>query len=689
MQFLYPGFLWALTALAIPVIIHLFHFRKFKKLYFSNIKFLKQVQEQSRSRNRLRHLLILLSRMLVFTFLVLAFARPYNPDKVTKKTAGKTAVSVFVDNSFSMNAMGTGGTLFQLSCDQAIAIANSYDESDRFQLLTNDFEGFRDRFVSRNEFIRQVRELKISYASRKFSSVLARQEDLLIGQDAPNKQRFMISDFQQSVSDIQDFSDHDNITTLLIPVKAETQDNIWVDSAWFESPVRQAGVSEKLFVRVKNSSEQAIENIRITVQVNKQTKIGNVSVPPLGESTAEIGFSNQSNGPHNCRVWIEASEYQPAFDDTLHLAYNVNQYIPILVVNNGDLPSDPVSQVFANDEFFKVVRTNIRNFDPSTIQQFQMVVVNSVDQPGSGIADMLKGFAESGGTVFLFPGKQADVNMWNNLHRQLGVPSIIRRDTMRNSVIAVNQTHPIFYGVLEKENARVSLPEARVHYPIMSGATSGENVLMTMRTGNSFLSGFRVGKGFIYRCAVPALPEGGNFIRHAFFVTTLIRAAELSMQGNPLYIDMGDQNALQVRLPDNNPEKNFSVEDVDTDFSFIPLTMRNTRGMADLMLSTEDGRSMLERAGIYRIMFGGEEQLRLGVNYSRLESDLRAYMPQNLRDMLASEGKNGFQVSDAISDEGSSVNLALNQSGELWKYCLILALAFIGIETLLLRLWKA
>ncbi|MCC6723197.1 MAG: BatA domain-containing protein, partial [Saprospiraceae bacterium] len=35
MQFLYPGFLFALAALAIPIIIHLFYFRRFKKVYFT------------------------------------------------------------------------------------------------------------------------------------------------------------------------------------------------------------------------------------------------------------------------------------------------------------------------------------------------------------------------------------------------------------------------------------------------------------------------------------------------------------------------------------------------------------------------------------------------------------------------------------------------------------------------------
>ncbi|MEP6647066.1 MAG: BatA domain-containing protein, partial [Saprospiraceae bacterium] len=34
MQFLYPSFLWALTALSIPIILHLFYFRRYKKVYF-------------------------------------------------------------------------------------------------------------------------------------------------------------------------------------------------------------------------------------------------------------------------------------------------------------------------------------------------------------------------------------------------------------------------------------------------------------------------------------------------------------------------------------------------------------------------------------------------------------------------------------------------------------------------------
>ena len=80
MKFLYPQFLYALTALAIPIIIHLFNFRKFKTIYFSNVRFLKEVKQQTKAQSELKHLLILLSRLLAITSLVLAFAQPYIPE---------------------------------------------------------------------------------------------------------------------------------------------------------------------------------------------------------------------------------------------------------------------------------------------------------------------------------------------------------------------------------------------------------------------------------------------------------------------------------------------------------------------------------------------------------------------------------------------------------------------------------
>ncbi|HMX40777.1 MAG TPA: BatA domain-containing protein [Saprospiraceae bacterium] len=64
MSFVFPAFLAALAVLAIPIIIHLFYFRRFKKVYFTNVRFLKEVKEETSNRQKLRNLLVLLMRCL-------------------------------------------------------------------------------------------------------------------------------------------------------------------------------------------------------------------------------------------------------------------------------------------------------------------------------------------------------------------------------------------------------------------------------------------------------------------------------------------------------------------------------------------------------------------------------------------------------------------------------------------------
>src|SRR5690348_11567661 len=113
MNFLYPGFLFALFAVAIPVIVHLFNFRRFKKVLFTNVRFLKEIKQDTRARSNLKHLLILISRILAVIFLVLAFAQPYIPSKNHAAMKERNKVSIYIDNSFSMDAVGRNGSLIE------------------------------------------------------------------------------------------------------------------------------------------------------------------------------------------------------------------------------------------------------------------------------------------------------------------------------------------------------------------------------------------------------------------------------------------------------------------------------------------------------------------------------------------------------------------------------------------------
>jgi len=147
------------TTSAIPIIIHLFFFRRFKKVYFTNVKFLKEVKEETSARRKLRNLLVLLMRLLAIAMLVFAFAQPFIPqsEEVQK---GNKSVSIFIDNSFSMNALSSDTKLIEKAKQRAREVVNAYAVEDEFQILTNDFEGRHQRMVSREDALALIDEVQ-------------------------------------------------------------------------------------------------------------------------------------------------------------------------------------------------------------------------------------------------------------------------------------------------------------------------------------------------------------------------------------------------------------------------------------------------------------------------------------------------------------------------------------------------
>ena len=111
-----PAMLWGLLAVLIPVVVHLFNFRRYKKVYFSNVDQLVDLRTESRRHNNLRQWLVLAMRVLAIDFLVLAFAQPVIGHRNGNARSGQTAVSIFVDNSYSMAGASGDGSLLDLAC---------------------------------------------------------------------------------------------------------------------------------------------------------------------------------------------------------------------------------------------------------------------------------------------------------------------------------------------------------------------------------------------------------------------------------------------------------------------------------------------------------------------------------------------------------------------------------------------
>lgn len=179
MRFVHPEILWALTALAVPVLIHLFNFRRYKKIAFSNVSFLKEVQSETTRSSKIRHLLILICRLLVFTSIIFAFAQPFFPTALSERMNGVRAVSVYVDNSLSMQGIQDGISLLESSKQKASALINSFSNNDRFQIISNNFKGTDQRLLSKDEALQTIQSITLSPETKLLSAVFTRQRELL------------------------------------------------------------------------------------------------------------------------------------------------------------------------------------------------------------------------------------------------------------------------------------------------------------------------------------------------------------------------------------------------------------------------------------------------------------------------------------------------------------------------------
>jgi hypothetical protein len=186
-RFLNPQFLFALSLISIPIIIHLFNLRRFKRVLFTNVKFLQELKEETTRLSKIKHLLVLASRILAITFLVLAFAQPIIPLANNSISKAEKVVSVYIDNSFSMDAITKEGSLLEVAKKKAREITLAFSPSTRFQILTDDFEAVHQRLLSRDEMLIEIDRVKSSPLSKPFSEVILRQQEAL--SQEPNKSK--------------------------------------------------------------------------------------------------------------------------------------------------------------------------------------------------------------------------------------------------------------------------------------------------------------------------------------------------------------------------------------------------------------------------------------------------------------------------------------------------------------------
>ena len=640
MQFKHPEILYALLLLLIPIIIHLFQLRRFQKVAFTNVEFLKKATLQTRKSSQVKKWLVLLTRLVALACIILAFAQPFTASKTALNSEKETVI--YIDNSFSMEAKGSNGPMLKRSLQQ---LYDHLEGEENISWFTNDVT---KKGVSITDFKNEVLSIDYSPMQLSLEAILLKAEQLFSQSNTAEKRLVIISDFQDNGS----FPEvPKNIKIEAVKTKPVTVNNLSIDTAFV---LRKSVENTQLQVVVSAEGEWP-ESVPVSLW-NDERLVAKTAVDLSNTASNNITFDIEN--PESLKGKITLTDTHLQYDNNLFFSINAPEKIKVLSINEGE--AGFLQKLFDNEKYaYKQQNFNQLNYSDLPSQNF--VVLNELKQIPKSLITALKAFEENGGSLLVIPSKEAEINTYNNLLNTLQIGQFQQLNTSEKKITKIHFSHPLYEEVFEKQVTNFQYPTVQSFFEVTHQASK----VLELEDGSPFL----LQKGNNYIATAAFSRENSNFKNSPLIVPSLINMAQQSLPLPNLYYEIGQNNTFVVPIKLGQDEI-LTVEDSLS--SFIPLqqTKANSVAITTTEVPTYAGNFTVNRK---------EDRLQLvSYNNPRNESRLRYLDPKNW------EGTTSYNSVEKVFEAIAKSN----HINSLWKWFVIFAVLFLIIELCILKFFK-
>ena len=671
MNFIAPEFLYALGFLAIPILIHLFNFRRYKTVQFSQVRFLKSVKKQTQSTSRLKHLVVLACRCLALAALVFAFAQPFFIDKNLTEVTGNKGVVIYMDNSFSMQASAEVGSLLDDAKNKAIAVTKAYQESDKFQLHTNLFEAGEQRWLNKEAFINKLQEVGFSPNFRSFSAITNRLQAAENDKDY-NLEYYIIGDLQKTSYQLQE--EQDSAVFYVLPVQSQLQQNAWVKDFTAFQPFHLPSMNENFNLKVEQTEGGDKSQLNGKLLLNGELK--NPFIIEMDRDSAEksINFNNPESNQVLGKIAIK--DYPVSFDDTFYFSYPTDRKIEVLHLFEN-IKNTSISSLFFKDSLVDFESTTVKRIDYSKLKTANLVILENIDLLSNGLISELTSFINDGGSLLFFPSLNMQTASINPLFNQFGIKGYGKKVLDTLQVNELNTNSSLFNNVFEETPKNINFPKSYQTWAIQQDQNSISEQLFTFANGTSFLKKYEVNSGELYLCASNLNSTSGNFGKHALFVPTIYNMALQSARRSSISYLMDETKiVLNAITASESPLKLKKGN-----YEWIPKQNWKDNSVEIYL------KNKIIEPGFYSVLRDNKVLEQLAFNYNRKESDLKQFTAEEFKLQGEKQGLE-IEILDGNTETLTANINALGKAQSLWKYFIALCLLFIGLEILFLRILK-
>ena len=380
MEFLYPNMLYALFALIIPIVIHLFNFRRHKLVYFSNTSILKTIEQENSKTKKLKYIITLIARMLFIAALVIAFAFPYKKDNNTINNNVDNLIAVYIDNSMSMQSLSSEKTLFEDARTSAMKLVENLNQAQKYVLLSNDRDPKNEYPMNKDEMLIRLNEMKTESVSTTFEDIYNSLSFIRKKNDFNSATFFVYSDFQNNTMTSGDLKVDTTIQIVVFPLESDFQNNIYIDSVWLQSPVLQKNMTNELNARIVNETQNEIKGLPVNFSIDENV-VAYTTCDIKADSYADVNmqFAIENEGDSKAKVSIKDSPI--TFDDEYNLVLKVRPEINVIEISSTSNSQQPIANslnlLFDGDPLINYQSMNQYNIDQNVINEAQMIVLDA------------------------------------------------------------------------------------------------------------------------------------------------------------------------------------------------------------------------------------------------------------------------------------------------------------------------
>ena len=704
MTFLNPLFLFGLAAAAIPLIIHLFNFRRPRKIDFSSLTFIKELEKSTMQRVRIKQWLLLLLRTLAIACLVLAFARPTLTGSMVGALGARatSAIAIVIDNSRSMALRDSRGAYLDQALNLADGILEVSSQGDEVYLLPvagpTDAEG--ESFEVKSLAREAIRSIAIQPAAIPLNERIEQATQWLAASEHLNKELYLLTDLQQhTFLDSIKIDSLSGLRTYLVPVGDRAYSNIAITEVEVLSRIIEVGQPARISATIVNYSDEPVEGYVVSAFLDEERLAQSpVNLDPGIPRTVTLSVSPRQTGWQNGVISIEDDDFDS--DNAYHFVLHVPETRSILLVQGEDTQTDfmelALSPALVDGRV--AFDTNIipeTSLAATALSPYDAVILQGVRTLSSGEIATLEQYVAEGGGVLFFPAAGAQAQEYNAFFESVGGGSFsgfsgtLAAPDPFTSFDRIDLEHPLFEGMFDRgaENEAIRVEQPAIYHAMNYAAGNGtEQSLIQLSNGFSFLQEIRYGRGGAFVMAVLPDPAWSDLPRRGLFIPLVYRCIfYLSSRATDAssVFTVGEPGELRLAgVPETAILRLVSPEGED----FVP-EQRNLFGASLLQLPRD-----IARAGHYPVFQGDEQVHKIAYNLDSAESNLATFSADEALNLLQDQLPGSARLLDVASSGNVQPlvqSLEEERSGiELWNLFLLLALITLIAEMLVARQWK-